>query len=137
MRLDLKKNEKITKLITVVLIGLLLLVVAIPAKNNVSTSTKNNGNVEVNEMDLACKRYEERLDQILEKSYGKGTIEVMVNLEKEKKSYDFMGENEDNYKVSGVLVVAHVKDVSALSDISYAVCALFDLPVHKVAVVVR
>jgi len=33
--------------------------------------------------------------------------------------------------------VANVKNEQALSDITFAVCALFDLPAHKVAVMIK
>ena len=44
-----------------------------------------------------------------------------------------------NYErsVDGVLIVADVHDASAVADISFAVCALFDLPAHKVAVMIK
>ena len=34
-----------------------------------------------------------------------------------------------------VLIVADVEDEAARGDIAFAVCALFDLPAHKVAVI--
>lgn len=135
MRFDFKKNEKLTRVITIVLIGLLLLIAIMPSKNKKTMETeKRESKIEI---ENESKDYEERLKSILESSYGKGTMEVMINLAAEKRSYDFMGNSDSNYRVDGVIVVAHVKDKNAVADISYAVCALFDLPVHKVAVIVR
>lgn len=136
MRLDLKKNEKQKKIITVILAGLLLLIVAIPSKNK-SENVLGNSTDSGDEADILCRTVEERLDRILEDSYGKDTMEVMVNLAVTNTSNNFMGSGDTDYKVDGVLIVAHVNDANAVSDISYAVCALFDLPVHKVAVIVR
>ena len=47
------------------------------------------------------------------------------------------GASDENYVVEGVLVVANVNDENAISDISFAICALFDLPAHRVAVMTK
>ena len=59
-------------------------------------------------------------------------MEVMVHM-REDESTDGMYE-ENALIVDGILIVADVSD-AAVADISFAVCALFDLPAHKVAVI--
>lgn len=140
MRLDFKNNPKLGKLVTIILIGLLLLVVALPVK---STDTLREGNATGGEnqttqtISYDSSYYEAKLKEILEKSYGAGTMSVMVNLTVTKKTNSFYGDSGEESKVDGVLVVADVNDAKAVSDITYAVCALFDLPAHKVAVILK
>ena len=135
-KLDLKK-EKVNKIITVILVGLLLLIIVVPMgdgtkandnKTNVSDTVNNRTN-----MEGSAAYYEEKLKDILEKSYGEGTMEVMVHM-KEEENTDSMYE-EGTLIVDGILIVAEVSDNAAVGDISFAVCALFDLPAHKVAVI--
>jgi len=134
-KLDLKK-EKVNKIITVILVGLLLLIIVVPfgddtsAKEGAGTSMDDSSNIAG--MEGNASYYEERLKDILEKSYGEGTMEVMVHM-REDESTDGMYE-ENALIVDGILIVADVSD-AAVADISFAVCALFDLPAHKVAVI--
>ena len=64
----------------------------------------------------------------------------MVSLSKESDS-SYVGRYDSSYNyersVDGVLIVADIDDASAVADISFAVCALFDLPAHKVAVMIK
>ncbi|MBO5424519.1 MAG: hypothetical protein J6A25_03315 [Lachnospiraceae bacterium] len=138
MGLDLKKNEKMTKAITVVLAGVLILIVLMPVKNN---SESNIGATQSKEASIdyhnqMASYYEEKLKGILEESYGEGTMEVMVRVSKNKED-SMYGASDENYVVEGVLVVANVNDENAISDISFAICALFDLPAHRVAVMTK
>ncbi len=77
--------------------------------------------------------YEERLKAILEESYGVGTMKVMVHM-KEIEDTNGMYQ-EGKLLVDGILIVADVNSDADVADISFAVCALFDLPAHKVAVI--
>lgn len=126
----MKKNSK---LIVVILVGLLCLVVAMPTNKSSSTDTDKT------ELEAdAANYYESKLDAILENSYGKGNIEVMVSLKKDSASYDFYGtSSKDTYSVEGVLIVAAIADSQAEADIIHAVCSLFDLDAHKVAVICK
>ena len=81
--------------------------------------------------------YEQRLDSILENSYGEGTIEVMVHISEDTGSVDMYGQTDKRVVIDGVLIVADIDGQQAVSDITYAVSALFDLPAHKVAVIIK
>lgn len=140
MRLDLKKNVKLNKIITVILIGILILIILIPTKNINTDNTQNNSTVEDGlsmAYDSYADYYENKLKSILENSYGEGTMQVMVNLAGEEQSTGLYGSYENEVTVDGVLIVAAVDSEQAVSDITFAVCALFNLPAHKVAVMIK
>ncbi len=135
-KLDLKK-EKVNKIITVILVGLLLLIIVVPMGDGSESNENKNVGMDAGDnvagIDGGAAYYEERLKDILEKSYGEGTMDVMVHM-KEDENADRMYE-ESALIVDGILIVANVSDDRAVADISFAVCALFDLPAHKVAVI--
>lgn len=135
MEIDIKNKEKTGKLVTILLVGVLLLVIAIPVGKDTGKTTDNN----TAKADYAsyADYYEEKLKAILENSYGEGTMEVMVHLSSDKQTDSFYNSDSMTDIVDGVLVVADVHDAQAVSDISFAVCALFDLPAHKVAVLIK
>lgn len=139
MELNLKKNEKLTKIITVILAGVLILIAFFPIKNSMDedSSADNSGNTYEDEYSYYAEYYENKLKSILEESYGEGTMQVMVRVAMNSEDSSFYGDSDNKVVVEGVLVVANVNDEAALSDISFAVCALFDLPVHKVAVMIK
>ncbi len=136
MELNLKKNEKLAKIITVILAGVLILIIIMPVKESVEESNDNSGGETTYEDDYIYyeEYYETKLKGILEKSYGEGTMQVMVRVSCDDEKNDYYSNEKDKFIVEGVMVVADVADSRALSDISFAVCALFDLPAHKVAV---
>lgn len=135
MGIDIKNKEKTGKLITILLVGVLLLIIAIPSKK--SQDAENSGT----EAGYACVNdadyYEEKLKAILESSYGEGSMEVMVHLSYDEQEKGFYSSDSTQNIVDGVLVVAEISDEQAVSDITFAVCALFDLPAHKVAVLIK
>ena len=155
-----KFKKKSLNIITFILVGILLLIIAMPVKKEnvydngtVSSDTSRESVNATNEAesiasyDSYASYYETRLKAILEKSYGEGTMEVMVSLAKPDSGSAWSGSGYGGYgnsysyseerSVDGVLVVAKLDDASAMADISFAVCALFDLPAHKVAVMIR
>lgn len=137
MGFDFKKNEKLNKVIVVILIGMLILIVVVPIKDN-TPDIKEQGNDDISyTYEMYADYYEGKLKTILEESYGKGNIQVMVHMEVDNISDDLYGNSDNQMIVDGVLVVANVKNEQALSDITFAVCALFDLPAHKVAVMIK
>ncbi|MBQ8913233.1 MAG: hypothetical protein IJ054_04220, partial [Lachnospiraceae bacterium] len=84
--------------------------------------------------------YEDKLKDILEKSYGKDSMEVMISLKNsENTGGSFYGDNSysGDFCVDGVLIVADIKNNEEAANISFAVCALFNLPAHKVAVLIK
>lgn len=136
MGIDLKKIKdlKTDKIITIILVGVLLLVVCTPVKDK--SDNKENDTVKDNYQSHA-EYYEQRLDSILENSYGEGTMEVMVHISEDTGSVDMYGQTDKRVVIDGVLIVADVDGQQAVSDITYAVSALFDLPAHKVAVIIK
>ena len=146
-----KFKGKSNKFITVILIGILLLVIVLPVKNNninkntyVNRGISESGSSYADEIenvknyDDYASYYENKLKNILEKSYGSGTMEVMVQLKNTDDNNNlYTGSYENSKIVDGVLIVANVKNQDAIADISFAVCALFDLPAHKVAVMIK
>ena len=138
MGIDLKKLKglKADKFITIILIGILVLVVLAPEKNT-SVGKGNVTDKTEQESSQVSEYYESKLDAILEKSYGEGTMEVMVHLSEEGNSDGLYGQSDGRVVIDGVLIVADVKNEKAVSDITYAVSALFGLPTHKVAVMIK
>ena len=134
MELKLKK-EKLNKIITIILVGLLLLIIVMPMGNvdEKDKETSSDYKEEEKMVDSKSAYYEERLKAILEKSYGPGTMEVMVHMSESEKSSGMY--QESTMEVDGILIVADVDEMAYVGDISFAVCALFDLPAHKVAVI--
>lgn len=136
MGIDLKKLKdiKTDKIVTIILIGVLLLVVCMPVKE----SKKNGEDNAASDSSMSyAQYYEERLDNILEDSYGEGTMEVMVHISENTESVDLYGQADKKAVIDGVLIVADVDGQQAVSDITYAVSALFNLPAHKVAVILK
>lgn len=137
-----KKNQKITKLITIVLIGVLILIVVIPTKPEGKNAYIDGNTIEENVLANSIEEkysnyYEERLKEMLEKTYGKGNVDVMVTLCRIDAYDNLYGKSSGDYRVNGALVVVKTLDEKALSDITFSVCALFDLPAHKVAVMIK
>ena len=166
---DLLKRNDNSKLITVILIGILILIIVMPldscdnsagvygntaSKGNETPSNKSDAAGDIagldawsaysntaddnyvndrNNIESLSVYYEDRLKAILEKSYGQGTMEVMVNVKKDSEK-GLYGDSSEKFYVDGVLVVAKVDDIAKVADISNAVCALFNLPACKVAV---
>ncbi len=129
------KKDKLNKYITIILIGLLLLIVVVPigndSKDKVSSSSKAS-DTRMN-LDSESEYIEKRLKEILEKSYGQGTMDVMVHMSQTNENTGMY--QESTLEVDGILIVADVVNESSIGDITFAVCALFDLPAHKVAVI--
>lgn len=148
-----KFKGKSGKIITFVLIGILLLIIVMPVKNteNYKSGTGESseaygndnsygqGNDNIEAYTSCAAYYEEKLKNILEKSYGKGTMEVMVSLKGSGDTTNpyYSDSSDSDYLVDGVLIVADIKNNEEAANISFAVCALFNLPAHKVFVLIK
>lgn len=137
MEIKLKKKDTISKLMMAICVGLLLLVVVFPTKKSSSVDRLPDEKPQADEIEEKTNYYEERLKAILENTYGADTMEVMIHMAEQSNDSLFYGEEQEKLIVDGVLVVAHVNDSQAVTDITFAVCALFDLPAHKVAVMIK
>ncbi len=139
MEFNLKKNEKLRKIVTIILAGVLILIILMPVKESVdkTQAVSSGSSTKDEEVKDYAEYYEKKLKDILEDSYGEGTMQVMVRVSSSSSSGDFYSDTSTEIIVEGVIVVADVNNSQALSDISFAVCALFDLPAHKVAVMIK
>lgn len=131
MEWKFKKNEKLNKVILMVLVGVLLLILVMPSQNaDTATPTATSDTVQ------SASSYEERLRALLSDAYGEGMVDVLIYSEPKTDGYYDMKQKEE---ITGVLITIRESAVSetTISDITLAVCALFDLPAHKVAVLVK
>ena len=124
MEWKFKKNEKWNKVILVVLCGILLLVIVMPQKT-VQTAVGQTGS----SSDTTAS-YEVRLRELLADTY------VLIYAGDRTQTYYGSGGTET---ITGVLITIKKEAVTGttIADITLAVCALFDLPAHKVAVLVK
>lgn len=107
----LEKGNK-TQLLIVLLVGILLLVIAIPTGNRKSETAQASA-------------LESRLERILSKTEGVGQVNVMISV-KEKE------------QVEGVVVVSEGADNAVVvRNITEIVKALFPVDSHKIKVIKR
>ncbi len=130
MEWKFKKNEKWNKVILVVLCGILLLVIAMPQK---AAGTAMGGSAASEDTTVS---YEERLRTLLADTYGADMVDVLIYAGDRTQTYYGSGGKES---ITGVLITIKKEAVTGttIADITLAVCALFDLPAHKVAVLVK
>ena len=130
MEWKFKKNEKWNKVILVVLCGILLLVIAVPQK---AAGTAMGGSAASEDTTIS---YEERLRTLLADTYGADMVDVLIYAGDRTQTYYGSGGKES---ITGVLITIKKEAVTGttIADITLAVCALFDLPAHKVAVLVK
>ena len=130
MEWKFKKNEKWNKVILVVLCGILLLVIAMPQK---AAGTATGGSAASEDTTVS---YEERLRTLLADTYGADMVDVLIYAGDRTQTYYGSGGKES---ITGVLITIKKEAVTGttIADITLAVCALFDLPAHKVAVLVK
>lgn len=125
MEWKFKKNEKWNKVILVVLCGILLLVIVMPQKT-VQTGSSSD----------TTASYEVRLRELLADTYGADMVDVLIYAGDRTQTYYGSDGTET---ITGVLITIKKEAVTGttIADITLAVCALFDLPAHKVAVLVK
>lgn len=158
----LRKRNK-TDYIILILLGVLVMIIAIPTKENKEEGTKKQTGTETDkttEQDYKS-QLEKQLEKLIEQMYGAGKTKVMLTFSDE--GYTYLdknlvadekkreestvvyetGDGEEPYviqkkrpQVEGVVVVAEGGDDPAVvTEISNAVMSLFHLEVHKVIVV--
>lgn len=102
-----KKNQWIV----VLLIGILLVVIAIPTKTVPETMENYSSNVEI------------RLENMLQKIEGVGKVSVMITF-------------RESEQVEGIVVIAEgAKNAVMVQKITEVVQALFDVDSHKIKVI--
>ena len=161
--LRLSKLKK-TDYIVILLVGVLLLIVVLPVKEDKKTCSNSQKKAKAKSVsESTCddeeyeKLLEKKLEGILERMDGVGEVSVMITLsddgtrivdkdtketiEKTTVIYDDEDASvpyvtsTDKPTVSGVLVVAQGGgNPQVNNDISNAVSALFDVPMHKIKI---
>lgn len=137
------------KIFIVVLIGILLMVIALPVSNN-SGSTK--ADAVLNDTVSGEKMYEEyiedKLGRILSNVEGVGKVQVMINFKHNTEdegvySRKFYSSSDDTPyivmehvpDVEGVIIVCEGEpDKKLVTDITEAVYGLLNVPIHKIKV---
>ncbi len=126
MKLSFLK-EKGNKYIIMAMLGLLVLVIAIPV-----TEDKEPGNAmseSIEESDL-----EARLCRVLGAMEGVGDVEVMITMA--EKSTSLWDTSADDGRVLGVVVVAQGAGNAVIETrISNAIQALFSIEAHKISII--
>lgn len=130
----IKKRSK-TDWLVIGLIGMLLVIFAIPTKEK---ATKEDGfglNYEsIRSGDEKVVALEIQLEEMLKKVNGVGDVEVMITMEESNTSY-FQMEDKGN-QVKGVLIVAEgISDAKVQTEIYEAVMALFGIDMHKIKII--
>ena len=122
----LNKSGK-EKILIVLLIGVLLLVIAIPVKSDKTSGyvsddgTYKTSKEQISDYDVYM---EQRIEKILSQVKGVGKVNVMVTVG-----------NTDDTTIEGVVIVAQGGDNgSVAADITSALEALLGIPVHKIKV---
>ena len=120
----LDKKLKKTDYIVIVLIGILILIIAVPSGSKISTSQKYDSNSNTSD--------EKRLMDVLENMEGVGKTNVMITTTGEQDGVF----NDKKEKVEGVVVVAQGAGNATIDkNILDVVMALFDVEVHKIKIV--
>lgn len=120
-------KEKGSKYIVFILLGLLVLVLALPSDS--LEYSVDNDTTQVAQSDM-----EAQLARVLSAMEGVGDVEVMITMETTESS--LFGTETSSGKVSGVVIVAQGAGNAVIeSRISDAVKALFSIDVHKISIV--
>lgn len=123
-------KEKGNRYVVFVLLGLLLLVIAIP------TTSKEQAKEDETVQTTTENELEAQLKRVLSAMEGVGAVEVMITLEEEKSA--LFGTETQNAKVCGVVVVAQGAGNAVVETrISNAIQALFSIDAHKISIVKR
>ena len=125
MNLSFLKDKK-NKYLIWILLGVLVLVMAIPVGNS---GKMTEGAQEEHTVTL-----ESRLKHVLSRMEGVGEVEVMITTE--NTSAGLFSENQNEGKVMGVVVVAQgANEPTVNAKILEAVKALFGIDAHKISII--
>lgn len=128
MNISLLLRERRNKYLIFGLLGLLVLVLLIPADTFDEKKTKTEVTYS-NENDL-----ELSLERVLSAMEGVGRAEVMITTEKAENN--LFGDSSERGSVSGVVIVAEGADNAVVrTKISEAVMALFPIDAHKISII--
>lgn len=124
MRNILGKKLSKTDFIVIILIGVLILIVAVPSGSKKTSVIQGDSNSKEDSD-------ERKLENILEKIDGVGEVNVMITTDSDENAmFDKKG------KVEGIVIVAQgAGNPTVDKNIMEIVLALFDVAVHKIKIV--
>ena len=118
---------------TLLLVGLLLVVLALPVSDEGEKKNKTSLLEEEETNSAAKSELETKLEDLLSKVEGVGKVQVLLMKKKKKDPMGF--DTGEGTKVTGVLIAAEGADDSVtVSNIQQAVMALFQIEAHKIKV---
>ena len=118
---------------TLLLVGLLLVVLALPVSDEGEKKNKTSLLEEEETNSAAKSELETKLEDLLSKVEGVGKVQVLLMTGQEKDPMVF--DTGEGTKVTGVLIAAEGADDSVtVSNIQQAVMALFQIEAHKIKV---
>jgi len=121
-------KEKKNKYIVWILLGVLVLVMALPMKNDTKSTLLSETET------IEPKEVEERLKRVLSVMEGVGDVEVMVTTKNTESS--LFSEERNLGEVQGVVIVAQGADEPTVNaKILEAVKALFGIDAHKISII--
>lgn len=134
----LLKNLSKQQWMILVLLGLLLVVIALPtaedvvSESAVFTDTKK---VQADESAVRSSDLELQLEQVLSRTEGVGAVQVMLNMSQDENSFSSLSDASGQQKIQGALIVAEGgDDPVTVRKIQEAVMALFQIEAHKIKV---
>ena len=124
MKIMSDRKLKKTDYIVIALIGVLLLIIAVPSGSKIATTNTTSSSTSTSD--------EKRLKDILENMEGVGKTRVMISTTGEEQGVF----SEEKIKVEGVVVVAEGAGSATVDkNILDVVMALFNVEVHKIKIV--
>lgn len=122
-------KDKGNKYLIYILVGVLILVVLLPANSNSDSKVNVTTQESIAEGDL-----EGQLKKVLSAMEGVGDVEVMITAKNTSNS--LFGTESDDLNICGVVVVAEGAGIPSVNaKISEAVKALFSVDAHKISIV--
>lgn len=132
------KNLSKQQWMILVLLGLLLVVIALPTAEDVVSESAvftDAENVQADETAVRSSNLELQLEQVLSRTEGVGSVQVMLNMSQDDNSFSSLSDTSGQQKIQGALIVAEGgDDPVTVRKIQEAVMALFQIEAHKIKV---
>lgn len=132
------KNLSKQQWMILVLLGLLLVVIALPTAEDVVSESAvftDVKNVQPDESAVRSSDLELQLEQVLSRTEGVGNVQIMLNMSQDDNSFSSLSDTSGQQKIQGALIVAEGgDDPVTVRKIQEAVMALFQIEAHKIKV---
>lgn len=132
------KNLSKQQWMILVLLGLLLVVIALPTAEDVVSESAvftDVKNVQPDESSVRSSNLELQLEQVLSRTEGVGNVQIMLNMSQDDNSFSSLSDTSGQQKIQGALIVAEGgDDPVTVRKIQEAVMALFQIEAHKIKV---